>query len=52
VKYLFVSDLHYALKQLDWVHPVAQNLDLVIIGGDLLDIAAPVDARAQIPVIL
>jgi Icc-related predicted phosphoesterase len=52
VNYLFVSDLHYALKQLDWVHAVAQNLDLVIIGGDLLDIAAPVDARAQILVIL
>ena len=49
---LFVSDLHYDLKQLDWVYEVAENLDLVIIGGDLLDISAPVDARAQILVVL
>jgi Icc-related predicted phosphoesterase len=52
VKYIFVSDLHYALKQLDWVDAVAENLDLVIIGGDLLDISSPVDARTQIMVVL
>lgn len=52
MKYLFVSDLHYALKQLDWVYDVSENLDLVILGGDLLDIAAAVDARAQILVVL
>jgi Icc-related predicted phosphoesterase len=52
MKLLFVSDLHYNLKQLDWVSAAAVNVEVVVIGGDLLDIAAPVDARAQILVML
>lgn len=50
--YLFVSDLHYVLKQFDWVNTVADEVDLLIIGGDLLDISATVDVSVQILVLL
>lgn len=52
MKCLLVSDLHYALKQFDWVLSVAQDFDVVVIAGDHLDISSPVEARVQIPVLL
>jgi Icc-related predicted phosphoesterase len=52
MQYLFVSDLHYVLKQFDWIDAVAERVDLLIIGGDLLDIAATVGAGVQIVVML
>jgi len=52
VKCLLTSDLHYALKQFDWVSNVAKNFDVVVIAGDHLDISSAVDIRFQIPVIL
>lgn len=50
--FLFVSDLHYVLKQFDWVSAAAGQVDLVIIGGDFLDISSTVDASVQITVML
>lgn len=52
MKCLLVSDLHYALKQYDWVTEVASDYDVVVIGGDHLDISGHVDGRVQIVVIL
>ena len=52
MKCLLVSDLHYALKQFDWVLSVAQDFDVVVIAGDHLDISSTVEARVQITVIL
>ena len=52
MKCLLVSDLHYALKQYDWVLNVAGDFDVVIVGGDHLDIAGHVEGRVQITVIL
>jgi Icc-related predicted phosphoesterase len=49
---LVVSDLHYTLKQLDWVVQVAGDYDLVVVAGDLLNIASPVEPDAQIAVVL
>jgi Icc-related predicted phosphoesterase len=49
---LLVSDLHYTLKQLDWVTSVAGDYDLVVVAGDHLDIASIVDPDAQIAVVL
>jgi Icc-related predicted phosphoesterase len=49
---LLVSDLHYALKQFDWVHSVAADFDLVVIAGDHLDISGHASVDAQIVVIL
>ena len=52
MKCLFVSDLHYALKQFDWTAHMAQDADVVVIGGDHLDISSAVEARVQIVVVL
>src|SRR3954462_3204150 len=49
---LLVSDLHYTLKQLDWVASVAGDFDLLVVAGDLLDISSIVEPDAQIAVIL
>jgi Icc-related predicted phosphoesterase len=52
MRILVVSDLHYTLKQLDWVAAVAADYELVVVAGDLLDIASAVDPDAQIAVVL
>lgn len=52
MKCLFVSDLHYALRQYDWLCGVAGDYDVVIVGGDHLDISGHVDGPAQVVVIL
>jgi len=52
VQILLVSDLHYTLRQLDWVASVASDYDLVVVAGDLLDIASGVEPDAQIAVAL
>jgi len=51
MKCLLVSDLHYTLKQFDWVLNEAADFDLVVIAGDHLDISSTVEVRAQITVI-
>jgi len=52
MRILLVSDLHYTLKQLDWVTSVAGEHDLVVLAGDQLDIASIVAPGAQIAVVL
>src|SRR6476646_8018795 len=52
MRILVVSDLHYTLKQLDWVTAVAADYDLVVVAGDSLDIASIVEPDAQIAVVL
>lgn len=49
---LLVSDLHYTLKQFDWIERVAPQFDTVILAGDHLDISSMVALDAQIVVIL
>jgi Icc-related predicted phosphoesterase len=51
MKLLLVSDLHYALKQFDWVHSVADRFDAVAIAGDHLDSSSTVGVDVQIVVI-
>lgn len=48
---LFVADLHYALKQFDWLASNAAKYDVVVIGGDLLDLASTLDIDVQAIVI-
>jgi Icc-related predicted phosphoesterase len=48
---LLISDLHYALKQFDWVHGVADRFDLVVFAGDSLDVSSVVALGAQIVVV-
>jgi Icc-related predicted phosphoesterase len=49
---LLVSDLHYDLKKFDWVRSQAATVDLLVVAGDLLDIASGVPLDAQIAVVL
>jgi predicted MPP superfamily phosphohydrolase len=51
MRILFVADLHYALRQFDWLTAKAGDYDLVIIGGDLLDLGSPLDFDVQIVVV-
>ncbi len=52
MKGLLVSDIHYRLKQLDWLISVAPEFDLVVIAGDHLDVASAVAVEAQVVVTL
>jgi Icc-related predicted phosphoesterase len=52
VRALLVSDLHYDLRKLDWVLGRANDVDLLVVAGDLLDIASGVPLDAQIVVVL
>jgi Icc-related predicted phosphoesterase len=52
MKVLLVSDLHYTLKQFDWIDSVAGKYDLIVIAGDHLDISSTVTLDAQVVVIL
>jgi Icc-related predicted phosphoesterase len=52
VRILLVSDLHYALPQLDWVVRAAPEYDLVVMAGDHLDLSSSVPLDAQTIVIL
>lgn len=51
MRLLFVADLHYSLKQFDWLLARAGEFDVTVIGGDLLDLASPLDADVQIAVV-
>jgi len=48
---LFVADLHYTLKQFDWLDARAESFDVVVIGGDLLDLSLALDFDVQIVVV-
>ena len=52
MKCLVVADLHYALKQYDWLMRAAPEFDVVIIAGDHLDLSSHVPRPAQIVVVL
>ena len=51
MKALIVADLHYNLRQFDWLLRVAGDYDLVIVAGDLLDLAGHADLDTQIVVV-
>jgi len=51
MRILFVADLHYALKQFDWLTARAGSFDLTVIGGDLLDISSALEIDVQIVVV-
>lgn len=51
MKCLLVSDIHYNLKQFDWVLNFAGDFDVVVLAGDHMDISSMVDIRSQVTVI-
>lgn len=48
---LFVADLHYGLKQFDWLIANAPDYDTIVIAGDLLDMGSSLDLDTQIIVV-
>lgn len=48
MRYLVASDLHYDLRQLDWIAAQASTFDAVVLVGDHLDVGGRVDVNAQI----
>ncbi len=51
MKILVAADLHYRLKQFDWLASQASHCDAMIIAGDMLDIGSYLDLNVQIIVI-
>lgn len=51
MRLLFVSDLHYSLPQFDWLLANAHRYDVAVIGGDLLNLASPLDPDVQIAIV-
>lgn len=51
MRLLFVADLHYSLKQFDWLLSEAGDYEVVVIGGDLLDLSSALDADIQIAIV-
>lgn len=51
MRLLFVADLHYSLKQFDWLLAHAGEYDAAVIGGDLLDLGSALDADVQIAIV-
>lgn len=47
MRILLVADLHYTLKQFDWLMAETVRHDVVIIGGDLLDLASVLEPQVQ-----
>src|SRR5215204_1800725 len=51
MRLLFVADLHYSLKQFDWLLAHANEYDVAAIGGDLLDLSSALEADVQIAIV-
>jgi Icc-related predicted phosphoesterase len=47
MRILALADLHYALRQFDWVGEQLENFDLLVLAGDLLDLSSAVDLDVQ-----
>jgi Icc-related predicted phosphoesterase len=52
MRLLLVGDLHYSLRQYDWLADQASEFDVVVVVGDHLDISSTVPLEAQVPVAL
>jgi Icc-related predicted phosphoesterase len=52
VQLLLTSDLHYNLRQYDWLVSVADQFDVVVVAGDHLDISSAVALKSQSVVVL
>lgn len=48
MRILLTSDLHYRLRQYDWITQAAPAFDAVVIAGDHLDASLPVPSHVQI----
>lgn len=51
MRILYVSDIHYSLKQFDWLCGAAAGFDMLVIAGDLLDLGGHADIDTQTVVV-
>lgn len=51
MKILLVADIHYNLRQWDWLIDAMDRFDIVAIAGDLLDIGSMVPPAVQVVVV-
>src|SRR6185295_14117640 len=51
MRFLFVADLHYELKQFDWLMTHVADFDALIIGGDLLELGSTLEPDVQVVVV-
>jgi Icc-related predicted phosphoesterase len=49
---LLTADLHYNMRQFDWLVSTASQFDLIVVAGDHLDISSPVALESQSVVVL
>ena len=47
MRILSVSDLHYRLPHYDWLVETAEQVDAMVIAGDLVDVVSPVPHDVQ-----
>lgn len=48
MRILLTSDLHYTLRQYDWLVQAAPNFDAVVVAGDHLDVVSAVPVQVQV----
>ena len=51
MRLLVVSDIHYSLRQYDWLTRASSDFDLIVIAGDVLELASVVDLDTQASVV-
>lgn len=47
MRILALADLHYALRQFDWIGEHLNDFDLLVLAGDMLDLSSRVDLDVQ-----
>ena len=47
MRILATADLHYALRQFDWISEQLNGYDMLVLAGDLLDLSSAVDLDVQ-----
>ena len=51
MRILVASDLHYRLPHFDWLVGAAEDVDVVLLAGDLADVISPVPHEVQTVVV-
>ena len=51
MRILVASDLHYRLPHYDWLVGAAEDVDVVLLAGDLADVISPVPHEVQTVVV-
>jgi Icc-related predicted phosphoesterase len=51
MRILAVADLHYALRQFDWLGAQVGGFDMLVLAGDLLDLSSAVEPEVQAVVV-